>query len=297
MLAHLQARAGGAAQGRTADARACGISCGATTQRLAILTDIVKTANSILEPRKVIEAIMAKVQQLIPSEAWSMLMVDEERQELTFELALGEKGKDVSSFRVKIGEGIAGWVAQTGKPTIVNDTSKDPRFARRFDTETQFRTRSILCAPLISRGRTIGVVQVINRLGGQFTQADLELLLTLVEPCAIAIENAILFQRTEQLTITDDLTKLFNSRYLNLYIGREIKRCKRHGIPLSVIFLDLDGFKSVNDQYGHLAGSRTLTEVGAHPGRGGARVRHPGPLRRRRVRGGAPRDARRRVRW
>ena len=165
-------------------------------------------------------------------------------------------------FRVKVGEGIAGWVAQTGEPTIVNDTSKDPRFARRFDASTQFQTKSVLCAPLISRGRTIGVVQVINKQGGKFTQGDLELLLTLVEPCAIAIENAILFQRTEQLTITDDLTRLFNSRYLNLYIGREIKRCKRHGIPLSVIFLDLDGFKSVNDAHGHLAGSRTLTEVG-----------------------------------
>jgi diguanylate cyclase (GGDEF)-like protein len=233
-----------------------------TSQRLAILTDIVKTANSILEPRKVIEVIMGRVQQLIPSEAWSMLMVDEERQELTFELALGEKGKDLSAFRVKIGEGIAGWVAQTGKPTIVNDVARDPRFARRFDSETQFKTRSMLCAPLISRGRIIGVVQVINRLGGQFTKADLEMLLTLVDPCAIAIENAILFQRTEQLTITDDLTRLFNSRYLNLYIEREIKRCKRHGIPLSVIFLDLDGFKGVNDRHGHLAGSRTLTEVG-----------------------------------
>jgi diguanylate cyclase (GGDEF)-like protein len=232
------------------------------TQRLAVLTDIVKAANSILEPRKVIETIMTRVQQLIPSEAWSMLMVDEEKQELTFELALGEKGKDVSGFRVKIGEGIAGWVAQTGKPTIVNNAAKDPRFARRFDSETQFRTRSILCAPLISRGRTIGVVQVINRRGGRFTQTDLDMLMTMVEPCAIAIENAILFQRTEQLTITDDLTKLFNSRYLNVYIGREIKRCKRHGIPLSIIFLDLDGFKSVNDQHGHLAGSRTLTEVG-----------------------------------
>jgi diguanylate cyclase (GGDEF)-like protein len=223
----------------------------------------VKTANSILEPRKVIELIMAKIQQLIPSEAWSMLMVDEEKQELTFELALGEKAKDVSAFRVKIGEGVAGWVAQTGRPTIVNDTSRDPRFTKRFDSETKFETRSILCGPLISRGRTIGVVEIINRLGsGRFTQADLEVLLTLVEPCAIAIENAILFQKTEQLTITDDLTKLFNSRYLNLYIGREIKRCKRHGIPLSVIFLDLDGFKGVNDQHGHLAGSRTLAEVG-----------------------------------
>jgi diguanylate cyclase (GGDEF)-like protein len=205
---------------------------------------------------------MAKIQQLIPSEAWSMLMVDEQRQELTFELALGGKGDEMSAFRVKMGEGIAGWVAQSGEPAIINDVRKDPRFARRFDSATRFETRSVLCVPLISRGRTIGVVQVINRLHGRFTRADLELLLTLVEPCAIAIENAILFQRAEQLTITDDLTKLFNSRYMNLYIGREIKRCKRHGIPLSVIFLDLDGFKRINDQYGHLAGSATLTEVG-----------------------------------
>jgi diguanylate cyclase (GGDEF)-like protein len=257
ILAHVEAAAKG---GRRRDVA---LELRATTKRLAILTDIVKTANSILEPRKVIELIMAKIQQLIPSEAWSMLMVDEEKQELTFELALGEKAKDVSAFRVKIGEGVAGWVAQTGRPTIVNDTSRDPRFTKRFDSETKFETRSILCGPLISRGRTIGVVEIINRLGsGRFTQADLEVLLTLVEPCAIAIENAILFQKTEQLTITDDLTKLFNSRYLNLYIGREIKRCKRHGIPLSVIFLDLDGFKGVNDQYGHLAGSRTLAEVG-----------------------------------
>jgi diguanylate cyclase (GGDEF)-like protein len=260
VLAHLEAaRSKGSSNDRRKEvARALK----KTTRRLAILTDIVKTANSILEPRKVSETIMTKVQELIPSEAWSMLMVDEEKQELTFEMALGEKGKDVATFRVKMGEGIAGWVAQTGKPTIVNDTSKDPRFARRFDSETKFHTRSILCAPLISRGRTIGVVQVINRLGGKFSQADLELLLTLVEPCAIAIENAILFQRTEQLTLTDDLTKLFNSRYLNVYISREIKRCKRHGIPLSIIFLDLDGFKGINDQYGHLAGSATLSEMG-----------------------------------
>jgi diguanylate cyclase (GGDEF)-like protein len=259
ILAHLEASR---ALASVVSGRDLGLALKRTAKRLAILTDIVKTANSILEPRKVIELIMGKIQQLIPSEAWSMLMVDEEKQELAFELALGAKGKDVSSYRIKLGEGVAGWVAQTGKPAIVNDAARDRRFTRKFDTKTQFETRSILCAPLISRGRTIGVVEIINRMGGRFTQTDLDILLTLVEPCAIAIENAMLFQRTEQLTITDDLTKLFNSRYMNLYIGREIKRCKRHGIPLSVIFLDLDGFKGINDQYGHLAGSGTLAEVG-----------------------------------
>ncbi len=233
-----------------------------TARRLAILSDVVKTANSILEPRKVIEVVMEKIRHLVPSEAWSLLMIDEEKHELVFEAALGAKGRDVSSFRLKMGEGIAGWVAETGKPAIANDAGRDPRFDGRVDSRTQFETRSILCAPLVSRGRAIGVLEILNKLDGRFTRADLALVLTLVEPCAIAIENAILFQRAEQLTITDDLTRLFNSRYLNLYLGREIKRCKRHGIPLSVIFLDLDGFKGINDQFGHLAGSGTLTEVG-----------------------------------
>jgi diguanylate cyclase (GGDEF)-like protein len=259
VLSHLaSARPRGRSRPRVAAAAAARSS----GRRLAILTDVVKTANSILEPRKVIELVMEKIKQLIPSEAWSLLMVDEERQQLVFEAALGPKGSDVSAFKLKMGEGVAGWVAKTGQPAIVNDTARDPRFTRKIDRRTQFQTRSILCAPLISRGRTIGVLEIINKLGGRFTRGDLALVLTLVEPCAIAIENAVLFQRTEQLTITDDLTRLFNSRYLNLYLGREIKRCKRHGIPLSVIFLDLDGFKSINDQHGHLAGSGTLTEVG-----------------------------------
>ena len=266
----------------------------ATEKRLAILTDVVKTANSILEPSKVIELVMEKIRQLIPSEAWSLLMVDEEKGELVFEAALGAKGSDVASYRLKLGEGVAGWVAETGKPAIVNDTARDRRFTPRLDSRTSFATRSILCVPLVSRGRTIGVVEIINKRDGAFSRADLEVMLTLVEPCAIALENAILFQRTEQLTITDDLTKLFNSRYLNLYLGREIKRCKRHGIPLSIIFLDLDGFKGINDQYGHLAGSGTLTEVGLILADGRPRVGHPGSLRWRRVRGGPARDPGRR---
>jgi diguanylate cyclase (GGDEF)-like protein len=257
VLAHVSRARRGAGPRR--DSRAATLQ---TARRLAILTDVVKTANSILEPRKVIELVVEKIRQLIPSEAWSLLMVDEEKQELVFEAALGAKGREVQAIRPKIGEGVAGWVAESGKPAIVNDTSRDPRFSPAVDAKTSFETRSILCAPLVSRGRTIGVLEILNKKGGAFTRRDLDLVLTLVEPAAIAIENAILFQRTEQLTITDDLTRLFNSRYLNLYLGREIKRCKRHGIPLSVIFLDLDGFKSINDQYGHLAGSGTLTEVG-----------------------------------
>jgi diguanylate cyclase (GGDEF)-like protein len=207
---------------------------------------------------------MSQIQQLIPSEAWSILLVDKDRKELAFEMALGEKGEDFEKFRLKIGEGIAGWVAKTGKPAIVNDVRRDPRFQKRFDDLTLFETRSVLCAPLVSRGHTIGVVEILNREGrSRFTQRDLKLLLTLVEPAAIALENAILFQRAERLAVTDDLTKLYNSRYLNAFLGKELNRASERGTSLSLIFLDLDGFKSVNDRYGHLCGSRALYEVGS----------------------------------
>jgi diguanylate cyclase (GGDEF)-like protein len=233
-------------------------------KRLQVLGDIVSTANSSLEPSRVVAVIMSQIQQLIPSEAWSILLVDEERNELTFEMALGEKGEDLGDFRLKLGEGIAGWVAKNSKPAIVNDVNRDPRFQRRFDEQTQFQTRSVLCAPLVSRGKTIGVVEIMNREAGtRFTRRDLNLLLTLVEPAAIALENALLFQRAERLAVTDDLTKLYNSRFLNSYLGKELSRASRHKTSLALIFLDLDGFKLVNDNHGHLCGSRTLYEVGS----------------------------------
>lgn len=234
------------------------------TQKFDTLTNIVKTANSVLDPKRVTELIMENIQHLIPSDAWSILLVDEANQDLFFELARGEEGKTLSQYRLKVGEGIAGWVAATGQPAIVNDVQKDKRFLPLLDARTNFTTNAILCAPLISRGRTLGVVEIINRTDGKpFTESDLEILLTLVEPAAIALENAVLYQRAKELSITDDLTKLYNSRYLQEYLAKEIKRCRRYKSQVSLIFLDLDGFKDVNDQHGHMVGGKALIEVGA----------------------------------
>ena len=233
------------------------------SKQLHILTEVVSAANSSLEPDKVVDVVMSKIQELVPSEAWSILMVEEESGDLTFEMALGEKSHDLNARRIKKGEGIAGWVAQTGEAVIVNDVKSDRRFQARFDQLTKFETRSVLCAPLISRGRTVGVVEIMNRSrGSRFTKKDLSLLMTLVEPAAIAIENAFLFQKTQHLAVTDDLTKLYNSRYLNRFLDNLVDQARESGGNLAVIFLDLDGFKSINDHYGHLCGSYTLHEVG-----------------------------------
>ncbi|HZI94280.1 MAG TPA: sensor domain-containing diguanylate cyclase [Patescibacteria group bacterium] len=234
----------------------------ARARRLSVLSDISQAANSVLEPRKVMEIVMTRAQDLIQTEAWSLLLVDEKEHTLSFELVMGQRVDDVKDYRIKIGQGVAGWVVQYKRPLIVNNVREDRRFDARFDMLTGFRTRSILCAPLISRGRIIGAVELINKRRGPFNKEDLQMVTTLVEPGAIAIENAILYQKSAELTVTDDLTKLFNSRYLNVHLRREIKRSRRYGVPVSLIFLDLDGFKQVNDKFGHLSGSRALFEVG-----------------------------------
>ena len=93
--------------------------------------------------------------------------------------------------------------------------------------------------------------------------AEIELLAEICSVMSGAIRNAILFEKTKRLTFTDDLTALYNSRFMSLYLDRELKRCRRMRSSLSLLFMDLDGFKAINDTHGHLAGSRTLVEVGA----------------------------------
>ena len=106
------------------------------------------------------------------------------------------------------------------------------------------------------------MVEIINPVDRErFSKRDLNLLLTLVEPAAIALENALLFQKTQNLTVTDDLTRLYNSRYLDSYLSDSIDLAAENEGSLAVAFLDLDGFKSINDRHGHLCGSRCLVEV------------------------------------
>ncbi|MFQ5700673.1 MAG: diguanylate cyclase [Acidobacteriota bacterium] len=246
-------------EARLAAARARMRAC---SKRLSALADVAPAAPSVVEPAKVMEIVMSHAQDLIPTEAWAVFLVDDKEHRLSLAQARGPFLNRVKSYRIKIGQGAAGWVVQYKKALLINNVREDRRFDARFDMLTGFRTRSILSAPLISRGRIIGVVQMMNRRKGRFDTNDLAMLTTLVEPGAIALENATLYQKSAELTITDDLTKLFNSRYLNVHLRREIKRSRRYGVPVSLIFLDLDGFKTINDSFGHLAGSRALVEVG-----------------------------------
>jgi len=234
------------------------------SEKYHILLRIIKTANDKLDPSSVMRIIMDNIQQLIPCEAWSILVLTPEGEELEFERARGQVANAFVRARLKVGEGIAGWVAQHRKPLLVNSPQKDRRFNRNFDNKTNFTTRSILCAPLISRNRLLGVVELINKKSKdyRFTNADLKTLATLLGPISVSLHNALLYREAQALTLSDDLTRLYNSRYVFQWIGNSIQRYKKMNKSFSIIFLDLDGFKSVNDRYGHLVGGRTLIEIG-----------------------------------
>lgn len=232
-------------------------------EHLRLLSEVIRTANSFLEPEKVIKFIMDTIQHLVVCEGWSLLLIDKERNELYFKSVLGEKSDKLSEVRLKIGEGVAGKVAETGKPMIVDDTEECPYFNYRIDMITNFKTKTILAVPLKARGNTIGVFELINKRGEEktFTEKDLEIVTLFLEPAAIALENAMLFEKTKELTLIDDLTHLYNTRFLYQSLKNEIMRGKRYNYPVSVIFFDLDGFKEVNDTNGHLVGSATLQIV------------------------------------
>ncbi len=233
------------------------------SEELETLVGIGKALTSTLDLREVLGAIMEKVSLLLRPKNWSLLLVDEGSGDLRFEIAVSPAATQLKDIRLKKGEGIAGWVALHGEPLLIPDVTADPRFAPEVDQAVAFTTRSIVCVPLKSKNRVLGVVELLNNLDeGEFSEADLKILSTIADFAAIAIENARYFEQVRELIITDDLTGLYNARHLLDVLDYEVDRAKRYAHPLSLVFLDLDYFKQINDTHGHLVGSRLLTEMG-----------------------------------
>jgi diguanylate cyclase (GGDEF)-like protein len=231
---------------------------------VTVFHELGKALTSTLELEQVLRTIMEKIDEFLRPDTWSMLLVDEAKQELYFELAIGKGANALKEVRIKIGQGIAGWVAQHGEAVVVPDVSKDTRFFGKVDEKTKVETRSIVAVPVRFRDHCLGVIELVNCVGPEgFDERSMALLEALSDFAAIAIENARHVKRIHDLTITDDVTSLYNSRHLHFILETEIYRSQRYGYEFSLIFLDLDYFKNVNDKHGHLVGSKLLSEIGA----------------------------------
>ncbi|GAB4113503.1 MAG: HD-GYP domain-containing protein [Candidatus Caldatribacteriota bacterium] len=128
--------------------------------------------------------------KIVEGEAASILLLDKEKRELSFQASLGKKSREIRAYKVKVGEGIAGWVAENGIPLIINDVVKDKRWKRIFDEKTKFETKSIICVPLILENEILGVMEVINKKENKpFDKDDEETLTSFAHQAVVVLRN------------------------------------------------------------------------------------------------------------
>lgn len=230
---------------------------------LLVFHNMARALTSSLDRDSILRAIMEQMEQFFKPETWSLLLVDEAQHDLYYAVAAGHTDTDL---RVPMGRGLAGWVAEHGESLIVPEVNRDPRFdphlalgTEQSDATPGFRIRSAICMPLCAREHTLGVIQLFNCRLDSLTDAMISFLHVLCDYAAIAIDNARAVERIHELTITDDCTGLYNVRHLYRMLESFMEP---DSPPFSLIFIDLDHFKYVNDEHGHLVGSRLLREVG-----------------------------------
>jgi diguanylate cyclase (GGDEF)-like protein len=225
--------------------------------RADVLARILRAVNSSLEPERVADAMITGVADWVPAPGWFVLAGED-----------GASRRPVAARALTpaleaAAQAVAAWVLRTGAVLCTADVSADKRLGRA----TPDAAAAAVGFPLECRGRIFGALVAIDHASSsrepRFHAVSLALLRAALEPGAIALDNALRVQRAEALSVTDDLTQLYNSRYLSQVLRRETKRASRSGRPLSLLFIDLDGFKGVNDTHGHLSGSSALVEAAA----------------------------------
>jgi diguanylate cyclase (GGDEF)-like protein len=226
---------------------------------LLVFHGLARSLTSSFDLDNILRTILEHMERTVDAELWTLLMLDEVKQELYYAIAAGQAQDALRSLRVKIGEGVAGWVLQHGETLIVPEAFNDPR-VRQSEARGVSGVRSLIALPLRGREGTKGVIEILNPRA-EMSDYTIAFLHILADHAAIAIENAQAFARIQQLTIADDTTGLYNVRHLYDVLGRELKRSRKMKLQLSLAFLDLDHFKWVNDEHGHLVGSELLAHT------------------------------------
>ncbi len=234
-----------------------------TLHNISILYNIGQAMNFIDDLKRLIQIILAKAIQTLGAERGSLMLYDPSSEELVVKVVYGLPDKEfekkinegqVECTRIKTGEGIAGDAFANKKAIITNLGENDPRF---YPSEVS-RVQSLICLPLIVKDEAIGIINISNKKEGKFfNQDDLDFMGALANQAAIAISNAQLYE----LAITDSLTKLFIRRHFDYLLDAEIKRSARYKHHISLLMMDIDNFKSINDTYGHQVGDETLKKI------------------------------------
>src|SRR5258707_1432211 len=229
-------------------------SIAAARQEVQTLFELSHDLGNSLSLDETLSVLSMRLNRLVPYDSISTYIV--RGKELVPEYVNGDNFRLLASLRIPLGEGISGWVAQNRKPVLNGNPSLEPGYV---DDLTRFSTlRSAISVPLEGLQGVVGVLTLYNSERNSYTADHLRILLAISSKVALSVENALAFQKAETSATTDFLTELPNARSLFVHLDRELARCKRLKTSLTVMVCDLDGFKQINDRFGHLEGNRML---------------------------------------
>ena len=224
------------------------------------VASIMRSVGTVTEPHGVARVLAARAAEWIPLDEWLVFAVEPDGAPHL----LADPAATSSAATLAAAQAVADVIVRTGQSAVRVTNYLDERIDPESDTSRQLEA-SVLGWPLVVNGAVVGAVVGIDRRRARrlpvVSSGLNDAVVRLLEPAAYALNNAMRVARAEALSVTDDLTQLFNSRYLNDALRKETKRAMRSGWPLSLLFIDLDGFKRINDAHGHLLGSRALIEA------------------------------------
>ena len=229
-------------------------SIAAARQEAQTLFELSQDLGASLSLGETLSVFSVKIKGLVPYDAIAIYV--RRGDELLPEHVSGDNFRLFASLRIPLGQGLSGWVAQNRKPIINGNPSVEPGY---LNDPTKFSTlRSALAVPLEGLDGVVGVLTLYHGERDAFTSDHLRILLAVSSKMALSVENALKYQQAESSATTDYLTGLPNARSLFLQLDRELARCKRDKTSLTVMVCDMDGFKQINDRFGHLEGNRVL---------------------------------------
>ena len=226
-------------------------------QEAQLLFELAQTLGNSLSLRETLSVVAVRLKEMIPHDTIVIYVTEDEK--LVPRYMHGVDYDLFSSIDIPIGQGISGWVAQHRQPIVNGDPAAETKHLG--DPERVSDLQSALSIPLPGREGVAGVLSLYLRAPQGFTKDHLRLLLAASTKLGLSVENALQFERAQDTASTDFLTGLPNARSICAHLTKEISRSNRGSNSLAVLLCDLNGFKSVNDGFGHMAGNRLLQEI------------------------------------
>jgi diguanylate cyclase (GGDEF)-like protein len=233
------------------------VAIAAARQEFQSLHEVTSELGNSLSMEETMSLLGTRLKGIVPHDAIAIYVCQGDR--LVPQYVDGRDFQLFSSLKIPIGQGLSGWVAENRKAIVNGNPSVEPGYLN--DPAILSNLNSAISVPLLGVSGVLGVLTLYHEQRDAFTRDHLRLLLAISSKAALTIENALKYSEVQKSAVTDDLTGLPSTRSLFLHLDSEVARCKRTNTPLAVLVADLDGFKLVNDRFGHLAGNKVLKRV------------------------------------